>query len=958
MAPLELFCRGGDPRAMKGFIAASLSGADVAFTPMTAAVSGEARGAQIKLGELTDANAIARFLGNRGALANAFVPGGGPARWATERWTEWEATTLAPAVALACAAKDATAVTAMLRETLEKRLREVRFGGHEQTTNDAFVSISGAGENARTLADVVVFAALFPLLGEGGGEASSNGVRGVEQLSSDANVIKRWFRSFHAPLGSDGNETDRSIEASIATALERCRASASAARGVAGADGAPLLARAAAAAPPADPSGERFCVTTAINYANGAPHMGHAYEAVSADVIARYHRAYGRDVLFQTGSDEHGQKIAEAAAAAGRAPIDLCDAHVALFRALNAKTNVSNDVYNRTTSDTHKRACCELFARSKKSGDIYLDTYEGWYNVREETFVTDADAEAAEYKDPVSGKPLTKMSEESYFFRQSRYQKRLIEHIESHPEFIQPARRRNEILARLREDELRDLSVSRTTFDWGIPVPDAPGHVLYVWFDALTNYLTGTGWPANVASDDFSDSHWPADVHIIGKDIIWFHCVIWPCMLWSAGLPLPTTVFGHGFVMAADGQKMSKSIGNVVDPMDVLTRYSSDTFRYYLMRGGVYGSDIPFSETALTLTHNSDLADVLGNLVHRATNLCSKNCGGAVPVMGEGEIEPVVDVAALRAHTELAMRAFETHRACELAINAVKEANKYLTESAPWAVKGEGAERRKAVIIRSVLEAAYVAAHFLAPFIPDAAEAIFAKLGTPAQPIWRLKKGANLAAGAKVAVGDILFAKHEVAGESGESGEKKKEKAAKAPAPKKAAPANAVVDVSRLCMKVGTVTKVWRHPDAEKLYVETIDVGDASGPRQVVSGLVDHVPEAEMLGKRVVVVANMKPSKMRGVESFAMVLCGTGVGENGKVEPVAPPASAPNGAIVTCAAFPGAPDDVLNPKKKVFEAVSPDFSVLADGVAAYKGSPLETGGEACRLPTLREGTIK
>ena len=693
-------------------------------------------------------------------------------------------------------------------------------------------------------------------------------------------------------------------------------------------------------------------MTTAINYANGAPHMGHAYEAVSADVIARYHRAYGRDVLFQTGSDEHGQKIAEAAAAAGRAPIELCDAHVALFRALNAKTNVSNDVYNRTTSDTHKRACCELFARSKKSGDIYLDTYEGWYNVREETFVTDADAEAAEYKDPVSGKPLTKMSEESYFFRQSRYQKQLIEHIESHPEFIQPARRRNEILARLREDELRDLSVSRTTFDWGIPVPDAPGHVLYVWFDALTNYLTGTGWPTKPTGDGM----WPASVHIIGKDIIWFHCVIWPCMLWSAGLPLPTTVFGHGFVMAADGQKMSKSIGNVVDPMDVLTRYSSDTFRYYLMRGGVYGSDIPFSETALVLTHNSDLADVLGNLVHRATNLCSKNCGGAVPAMGEGEIEPVVDVAALRAHSELAMRAFETHRACELAINAVKEANKYLTESAPWAVKGEGAERRKAVIIRSVLEAAYVAAHFLAPFIPDAAEAIFAKLGTPAQPIWRLKKGANPPRRALAAVGDILFAKHETAGEAERREEKGKAKARRRRRPRRRPPTQWWT--CRAVRKVGTVTKVWRHPDAEKLYVETIDVGDASGPRQVVSGLVDHVPEAEMLGKRVVVVANMKPSKMRGVESFAMVLCGTGVGDNKKVEPVTPPASAPNGAIVTCASFPGEPDDVLNPKKKVFEAVSCDFSVLADGVAAYKGSPLVTGGEACRLPTLREGTIK
>ena len=942
MAPLELFCRGGDPRAMKGFIAACLSGAEVKFTPMTAAVSGETRGAPIKLGELTDANAIARFLGNRGALKDAFVPGGGPERWAVERWTEWETRALAPAVALACAAKDAAPVVTMLRETLETRLREVGFGDE----SDAFASIAGgtAARTTRTLADVVIFSALFPLLGEN----RASGVRGVERLADEL-LVARWFESFL--------DTSDAVK----TALVLSKASASAACAVAANDGAKFLARALSSAPPTDPSKERFCVTTAINYANGAPHMGHAYEAVSSDVIARYHRAYGRDVLFQTGSDEHGQKIAEAAAAAGCAPIDLCDKHVSLFRALNARINVSNDVYNRTTSDAHKAACRELFERSRRNGDIYLDTYEGWYNVREETFVTDADAEASEYKDPVSGKPLTKMSEESYFFRQSRYQKQLVEHIEANPEFIQPARRRNEILARLREDELRDLSVSRTTFDWGIPVPDAPGHVLYVWFDALTNYLTGTGWPGNAPNDDFSSSHWPANVHIIGKDIIWFHCVIWPCMLWSAGLPLPTTVFGHGFVMAADGQKMSKSIGNVVDPMEQLERYSSDTFRYYLMRGGVYGSDIPFSEPALVLTHNSDLADVLGNLVHRATNLCLKNCGGVVPAVDESDIEPVIDVPALRAHSELAMKHFETHKACELAINAVKDANKYLTESAPWAVKGDGAEKRKAVIIRSVLEAAYVAAHFLAPVIPDAAAAIFEKLGTPATPIWRLKKSANLAAGTKVAVGDILFAKHEVEGEtkmlsSGERKKDKSEKSEKSEKAKKPAPADAPVDVSRLCLKVGTVTKVWRHPDAEKLYVETIDVGDASGPRQVVSGLVDHVPEAEMLGRRVVVVANMKPSKMRGVESRAMVLCGTGA--NGVVEPVEPPASAPNGAIVACAAFPGEPDDVLNPKKKVFEAVSPDFSVLADGVAAYKGTPLETGGEACRLPTLREGTIK
>ena len=458
--------------------------------------------------------------------------------------------------------------------------------------------------------------------------------------------------------------------------------------------------RAAVTAVLSDPCDETFSITTAINYANGAPHMGHAYEAVSSDVIARYHRAYGRKVLFQTGSDEHGQKIAEAAEVAGCAPIDLCDKHVLLFQTLNEKIQISNDVYNRTTSDAHKKACAALFKRSKDAGDIYLDTYEGWYNVREETFVTENDAALSEYKDPVSGLPLKKMSEASYFFAQSKYQDRLVKHIETNPEFIQPTRRRNEILVRLREDKLRDLSVSRTTFDWGLPVPDAPGHVLYVWFDALTNYLTGTGWP-DVPCDETPDSKkkenknafWPADVHIIGKDIIWFHCVIWPCMLWSAGLPLPKTVFGHGFVMAGDGQKMSKSIGNVVDPLVQLEKYSSDTFRYYLMRGGVYGSDIPFSEQALVLTHNSDLADVLGNLVHRATNLCLKNCDGKVPdALGTAS---VVDVPLLRAQTEMAFTGFKTHEACELAINAVKDTNKFLTESAPWAVKGDGAELKK-----------------------------------------------------------------------------------------------------------------------------------------------------------------------------------------------------------------------------------------------------------------------
>ena len=702
----------------------------------------------------------------------------------------------------------------------------------------------------------------------------------------------------------------------------------------------PVAAVAEATGGGGDPSEERFSVTTAINYANGAPHMGHAYESISTDVLARYHRAYGRKVLFQTGSDEHGQKIAEAASEKGVAALEFVDGHVAAFRELNARLDVSNDVYNRTTSDVHKKACAELFKRSRDKGDIYLDTYEGWYNVREETFVTESEAAASEYKDPVSGKDLKKMKEESYFFRQSRYQEQLIAHIETNPEFIQPVARRNEILARLKNDDLRDLSVSRTTFDWGIPVPDAPNHVMYVWFDALTNYLTGTGWPDAGDNNEF----WPASVHIIGKDIVWFHCVIWPCMLWSAGLPLPKTIFGHGFVTAEDGQKMSKSIGNVVDPNEVLKKFSSDTFRYYLMRCGIYGSDVPFSETVMTTIHNADLADVLGNLVHRVTNLCNKNCGGVVP---DCATEQIFDVETLRAKSEDAMAKFSIQGACELAIDAAKCTNKYLTDAAPWALKGEDAAERKTVIIKSTIEAVYIAMHFLQPYIPKACELVFEKLGQPATKIWKLKPfGENIVAGAKVSIGDVLFAKFEA--------EKTEPKKKSAPKPK-TVPVDAPVDVSRLELVVGEVKSVKRHPDADSLYVEEIDLG-GDAPRQVVSGLVKHLTEEEFFGKRVVCVANMKPSKMRGVESTAMVLCGTNA--EGKTELVTPPEATAVGARITVEGFSGEADSQLNPRKKVFETVSADFTVTPEGVAAYKGVPFTSPDGPCVFPTIRDGIIK
>jgi methionyl-tRNA synthetase len=334
-----------------------------------------------------------------------------------------------------------------------------------------------------------------------------------------------------------------------------------------------------------------YYITTAINYTNGPAHMGHAYEAATADVIARFHRLEGegespvpKPTYFVTGADEHGQKIANTAAEIGKEPIEICDQYVTGFQVLKQRTLISYDDYVRTTSPRHKRTAQELWRRCDKAGDIYLDNYSGWYNIREETFVTENDAALSDYKDPTSGVPLKQVEEASYFFKMSEYNEMLIKHIEDNPEFILPERHRNQILQRLRSDGLRDLSISRTTFSWGIHVPEGfdANHVMYVWMDALSNYLTGVNGLG--ANDDGSltglERFWPADVHIIGKDILWFHTVIWPCLLMSAGLALPKTIFAHGFVNDKEGKKMSKTMGNVIDPHDMLDKFDVDTFRW------------------------------------------------------------------------------------------------------------------------------------------------------------------------------------------------------------------------------------------------------------------------------------------------------------------------------------------------------------------------------------------
>jgi len=479
-----------------------------------------------------------------------------------------------------------------------------------------------------------------------------------------------------------------------------------------------------------------FYITTAINYTNGPAHMGHAYEGTTSDVIARFARLCGdQSVYFVTGSDEHGQKIATTAEAQGVQPIDLCDKFVTGFQNLNQRTLVSNDDYIRTTSDRHKKTAQELWKRSNENGDVYLDSYEGWYNVREETFVTENDAELSNYLDPASGKPLEKVQEASYFFKMSKYKDQLIDYIENgNPTFISPPHHKNQILSRLKSDDLRDLSISRTTFSWGISAPEGfdEKHVMYVCMDALSNYLTGVD---AFGLDNKDLSHfWPANVHIIGKDILWFHTVIWPCLLMSAKWPLPQKVYAHGFVSDKEGKKMSKSLGNVVDPHDMLDKFHVDTFRWYLSKECPYGGELSFSENNVRDMHNSDLCDTLGNGVNRATSLCIKPdfCDGVVPdVPLPSELPEFLQNfdKVIDSYREK-METLEMQAGAQIAIQGFRDINGYLAKEEPWKLKGDDNKAKRQTIVRVALEAIYAMTHLLLPFIPVGCKTIFQKLHT------------------------------------------------------------------------------------------------------------------------------------------------------------------------------------------------------------------------------------
>jgi methionyl-tRNA synthetase len=503
----------------------------------------------------------------------------------------------------------------------------------------------------------------------------------------------------------------------------------------------------------------RFYVTTPIYYVNGAPHIGHAYTAVAADVLARWHRLDGHEVFFLTGTDDHGQKVEKAALDAGMEPQAFVDSVSQQFKEMSALMGVSNDDFIRTTEERHKRACQALWRRLQDAGDIYLGAYEGWYAVRDEAFydetelVTRPDGSRA----APTGAPVEWVREPSYFFRLSAWGDRLLKLYESHPEFIQPASRRNEVASFVRSG-LRDLSISRTSFTWGVPVPGNPSHVMYVWLDALTNYISALGWPDEDAP---LWPFWPANVHLVGKDIIRFHAVYWPAFLMSAGLPVPRTVFGHGW-WTAGGEKMSKSLGNAIDVAALVRTYGLDAVRYFLLREVPFGNDGDYSDAALVRRMNVELANDLGNLAQRTLSQVAKNLGGVLPERGAPtpEDKALLDAAAalpdlLRGH--MSRLAFSD--SLEEVWRVIRAANAYIDHQAPWALRKTDLARMAAVlgVLADVIRAV---ATVLQPFMPGSMGRMLDQLAVPDDSRSLAALAVPLLAGAALPAPQGVFPRH------------------------------------------------------------------------------------------------------------------------------------------------------------------------------------------------------
>jgi methionyl-tRNA synthetase len=473
---------------------------------------------------------------------------------------------------------------------------------------------------------------------------------------------------------------------------------------------------------------KQYYITTAISYPNGPPHIGHAYEALATDALARFKRLDGHDVFFLTGTDEHGQKIQQTAARQGKTAQQFVDELTPRFQTMARALNCSNDDFIRTTEARHKRTVAALWQLMDKAGDIYLDKYSGWYSVRDEAYYAPEETEEREGRrySVNTGTPVEWVEEESYFFRLSAYQQKLLDLYAKDPGFIGPPERRNEIVSFVSRG-LQDLSISRTTFDWGIPVPGTSGHIMYVWVDALTNYLSATGYPD---AQDPRAKFWPADLHVIGKDIVRFHTVYWPAFLMSAGLPLPRRVFAHGFLFNR-GEKMSKSVGNVIDPVDLVKQYGVDQVRYFFLREVPFGQDGNYSHESIIGRINADLANDLGNLAQRSLSMIARNCGGAMPATGE--LSPA-DRAMLAAADGLLVEVRTQHdqqaisRALDAIWRVIADANRYFAGEQPWSLKSSDPERM-ATILSVTADVLRRIGILVQPYMPEASARLLDALG-------------------------------------------------------------------------------------------------------------------------------------------------------------------------------------------------------------------------------------
>lgn len=474
---------------------------------------------------------------------------------------------------------------------------------------------------------------------------------------------------------------------------------------------------------------ESFYITTAISYPNGDPHIGHAYELIATDTVARFKRLDGYDVFFLTGTDEHGQKMLQTARKEGVSPREMADRNAVKFMEMATALNASNDDFVRTTEERHYAASQELWRRLEANGDIYKDSYAGWYSVRDEAYYDEGETQlnADEVRVGPQGSPVEWVEEESYFFRLSAYQEKLLELYEINPSFIGPDTRRNEVVSFVKSG-LRDLSISRTTFDWGVPVPGDEDHVMYVWVDALTNYVTATGWPGKGPRNHY----WPADLHIIGKDIVRFHAVYWPSFLMSAGLEVPKRVFGHGFLFNR-GEKMSKSVGNVVDPFALADTYGVDPLRYFLLREVPFGNDGNYSHEAIVGRINADLANDLGNLAQRSLSMVAKNCQGRVPEYGAlaEEDQAMLNAAyGILEKVREEMDELRIHRALEMIWQVIADANRYFAAQEPWALKKTDPQRMNTVLYTTA-EVIRIIAVCVQPFMPESASKLLDLLAQP-----------------------------------------------------------------------------------------------------------------------------------------------------------------------------------------------------------------------------------